>query len=111
MASVTARPGLEYINPDRGGFDFWLQSHQNSHREASAATASFLPILDPFAVAEPEARGRWLLDHQKAHNAVNLYLGISGADLSELDWNNRAEVEAWVELNFLEHSQWSNAFP
>ena len=74
-------------------------------------TDTFVPILDPFDVKNEVARQGWLKDHARAHSEVNQYLKISGSDLTELDWANRREVDAWVDLNFLEHEQWGNLLP
>lgn len=105
---VRASPSLGYLGEGFGAFEFWLRSHQTAHQQAAQATNTFLPILDPFNVQEPIAREGWLKDHARAHDEVNQYLKIAGSDLTELDWSNPREVQAWVDLNFLEHEQWGN---
>jgi hypothetical protein len=105
---VTASPSLVSIGEGFGGLEFWLRAHQTAHQQAAEATNTFLPILDPFDVQSEEAREGWLKDHARAHDEVNQYLKIAGSDLTELNWSNRREVQAWVDLNFLEHEQWGN---
>ena len=108
---VRASPSLTSISPGFGGLAFWLRAHQDAHRGAAQATNTFLPVIDPFDVNNETARETWLADHARAHNEVNAYLKIAGADLTELNWNNPAEVQAWVDLNFLEHEQWASSLP
>lgn len=60
-------------------------------------------ILDPISLSDPK---QFLLDHQLSHNAINAALGTQGNDLQDLDFNNHAEVRAWVELDFTEHQTW-----
>ena len=109
--SVPASPSLTSISPGFGGLQFWLRAHQQAHRQAALATNTFLPIIDPFDESNATAREAWLADHARAHNEVNAYLKIAGADLTELNWENPGEVQAWVDLNFLEHQQWANSLP
>lgn len=108
---VSASPSLEGPSEGFGGFEFWLRAHQLAHNQAAGASKTFFPILDPFDFSSREARLTWLKDHAQAHNEVNAYLRIAGADLTELDWENEAQVNAWMDLNFLEHEQWSNSLP
>lgn len=109
--AVRASPSLTSIGEGFGAFEFWLRSHQTAHQQAARATKTFLPILDPFDVQSKEARESWLKDHARAHDEVNRYLKIAGSDLTELDWSNSREVQAWVDLNYLEHEQWGNLLP
>ena len=108
---VRASPSLMNISEGFGAFESWLRAHQSAHNDAARATNTFLPILDPFDLQSQEAREGWLKDHARAHNEVNLYLKIAGADLTELDWENKREIQAWVDLNRLEHEQWGNLLP
>ena len=108
---VRASPSLTNISEGFGAFESWLRAHQSSHSDAARATSTFLPILDPFDLQNEEAREVWLADHARAHDEVNAYLNIAGSDLTELDWSNPREVQAWVDLNFLEHQQWGNLLP
>ena len=109
--SVRASPSLQGIGDGLGAFESWLRSHQTAHQQAALATNTFLPILDPFNLESQVAREGWLKDHARAHDEVNAYLNIAGSDLTELNWDNPREVQAWVDLNFLEHQQWGNLLP
>jgi hypothetical protein len=108
---VPASPSLQYIGEGFGGLEFWLRAHQQAHLQAAQATNTFLPVLDPFDASNPVAREGWLADHARAHNEVNAYLRIAGADLTELNWDDPREVQAWVDLNWTEHSNWSAYLP
>ena len=81
-------------------------SHQNSHNKVARATNTQFVIVDPFNIKDAGAREVFLIDHQRAHDAVNLALNNSGPDLSDLDWNDPEAVKAWVELNWIDHTGW-----
>ena len=48
--------------------------------------------------------GTWLENNQQAHNDFNAALGTQGADLTEVNFDNANEREAWVWLEHQEHS-------
>ncbi len=57
-------------------------------------------VLDPipsFDIAN------WLRRHQDIHLRQNAVLGIAGSDLTDVDFQNKAQLEAWVQLHFVEH--------
>lgn len=59
-------------------------------------------ILDPIAQFD---RDNWLRRHQTVHNDMNEILGIAGNDLSDVDFKNVKELQAWVNLHAQEHIQ------
>lgn len=106
---ASSSPSLIAIPQGFNGFAFWLRAHQSAHDYAASKSSTVRVILDPFNIQDPFAREAWLRDHQRSHDAINNYLKVSGPDLTELNWNNAAEVQAWVDLNFLDHQQWLTA--
>lgn len=58
--------------------------------------------LDPFDPADMEG---WLNQHQAMHTAQNGILGISGFDLSSVDWNDEDALSAWIANHAVEHTQ------
>ena len=46
--------------------------------------------------------GTWLENNQQAHNDFNQVLGLQGHDIEFVDFNNRAQLEAWVALAYME---------
>jgi hypothetical protein len=59
-------------------------------------------VLDPIAGFD---RDNWLRRHQTAHNDMNEVLGIAGNDLSDVDFKNPKELQAWINLHAQEHLQ------
>ena len=106
---VRASPSLQVLGEGFGAWESWLRTHQNDHKQAALASKTTLPILDPVDMEDAESRAKWLEAHAQAHDDVNAYLRIAGADLTELDWDNPRQVSAWIDLNYLEHQQWSNS--
>jgi hypothetical protein len=62
--------------------------------------------LDPIPLAN---RTFWLEIHQAAHDDFNGALGFAGNDLSDVDFNNKDQVEVWIRLHAIEHLAASNA--
>jgi len=58
-------------------------------------------ILDPINPGDPS----WLYLHQAIHAAQNSVLGIAGNDLSDVDFNNPAQLASWIYLHANEHLQ------
>jgi hypothetical protein len=97
---------LLYPPPTPNGWQEWV--YQNlTHHEAiiSAARQSrnaglILYQIYPFNSEDPEG---WLLQHQSQHNDMNGLFGVNGSDLSTLDFSNKRDVDAWLQLHFYEH--------
>ncbi len=62
-------------------------------------------VLDPL---DPNNPGGWANQHQAMHNQVNLVLGTSGFDLTQIDWKDEANLAGWIQSNSLEHRQWAD---
>ena len=54
-------------------------------------------VLFPFTPSNA-----WLTNNAAAHSEFNSVLGLQGHDLEELDFNNKDEVAAWVDLAYKE---------
>lgn len=65
-------------------------------------------ILDPFDPSNERAIDQWAYNHQLMHQAQNQALGISGFDLSSVNWQDEKQRAAWIQLNANEHLQASN---
>lgn len=64
-------------------------------------------LLDPIP-DQPLGMESWLQTHQQAHNDINGVLGVKGNDISDVEFNNEAQVLAWTWLHATEHYQWAN---
>ena len=89
----------------------WSFAHMAHHRDISARIYLLakiaLPeyILDP---VDPNDPGDWEYQHQIMHDNQNQLLGITGQDLTGVDWKDQRLLAAWIQLNFNEHLQASN---
>ena len=57
-------------------------------------------VLDP--IPTNDVKG-WLWSHQLTHNDMNGALGIAGADLTDVDFRDKAQFSEWMRLHFNEH--------
>lgn len=100
--------GLYNVPSDDAELKQWATLHQMHHRDINAAiyrlTKIALPeyILDPIDVNDT---GNWEDNHQNMHQLQDFLLGITGYDLSEVDWKNKNITAGWIYLNALEHKQ------
>ncbi len=89
----------------------WSFAHMAHHRDINLAiynlTKIALPeyILDPL---DPNETGQWEHQHQLMHDNQNQILGITGQDLTGIDWKDEKLLAAWVFLNANEHVQASD---
>lgn len=63
-------------------------------------------LLDPM---DRENMGMWLYNHQESHNQINSFLGTSGYNLLDLDWDDPDQFALWLKLNGDEHTRISAA--
>jgi hypothetical protein len=86
----------------------WSFAHMAHHRDINRRLYELVAVslpeysLDPI---DPANVGQWEYQHQQMHNAQNQLLGISGFDLSEVDWKDQNLLAGWVWLNAVEHTQ------
>jgi hypothetical protein len=59
-------------------------------------------VIDPMSEVDMQ---NWLRRHQNYHNDMVDALGISGSDLSSVDWKDKNQRDAWIRLHFVEHYQ------
>lgn len=93
------------------GFSFANADH---HTLVTQAINETLPqqraltfyVLDPISELDLQ---NWLRRHQQSHTDINSALGIQGSDLTDVDFRNQEEREAWSELHWSEHQQWQAA--
>lgn len=89
----------------------WATVHATHHRDINRAiyqiTGLNLPefVLDPI---DPDNTSVWEDQHQVMHNNQDEILGISGFDLSEVDFKDEEFLTGWITLNANEHFQASN---
>ncbi len=90
---------------------FWAFAHMAHHRDIAARIYLLVKIALPEYILDPiniEDSGTWEYQHQLMHDNQNEILGITGQDLTGIDWKNKNELSAWIFLNSNEHVQASN---
>ena len=89
---------------DAGWREYWFQHYQD-HLDIVQKLQSLGIPLTVYAIYPWFDPGKdTILElHQQYHDDMNLALGTSGSDLSELDFKKPNEVESWAWLNYLEH--------
>jgi hypothetical protein len=89
----------------------WSFSHMAHHRDINqkiyVLTKVAVPeyLLDPI---DPNDTGAWEYNHQIMHDTQNLLLGITGQDLTGLNWKDQNLLAAWIWINGSEHYQASS---
>ncbi len=92
----------------------WLFVHAAHHQDIVSQIYNdfnfVMPqyLLDPFDPSDKASTRIWAYQHQTMHSIQNGILGINGFDLLDVNWQDKDEVEAWIELNADEHLQASN---
>lgn len=91
--------------------DDWSFDHMVHHRDVNdqifLATGIRIDeyVLDP---VDPHDLGQWEYQHQAMHQAVNAVLGISGFDLSDVDFLHTDKLAGFIIQNAVEHRQWAD---
>lgn len=98
-------PHVLYPAPTPEGFDGWFfDNHQQHVAINQAAMAKNIKIgsylIYPASLANVSD---FLQQHQRWHNDMNSALGIAGNDLSEVDFSNDRQKDAWMFLHYQEH--------
>ena len=92
---------------DPGTLAEFSSVHQFDHFEISRGlfeklnVTAEVPPLDPIPVRFDLFT--WLMNHQFVHNQANGYLGLSGFDLTGVDFTQREQFLIWTRYNALEH--------
>jgi hypothetical protein len=68
-----------------------------------------IPPIDPIPVEFQLDMLTWLMNHQFLHNQANGLLGLSGFDLTSVDFRNREQLLIWTRYNALEHYNMTQA--
>ena len=91
-------------NPDE--MSVWSFAHQAHHRDIARVIFETQAVrldefvLDPF---DPKQEEGWLATHQIMHDQMNQVLGISGFVLSNVDWDDPAQLATWLNHHGNEH--------
>lgn len=64
-----------------------------------------IPLLD-IRTLDPQNPGVWALGHQSLHNATNAVFRLAGSDFSQIDFQDRQQLDNVKRLHAEEHRQW-----
>lgn len=99
------------IPEDEAGLGVFSFHNQDMHRQivlAIEATMNVtLPLypIDPIPLSDLAA---WADTHQAMHADFTRVLGIVGSDFSSVDFNDPAQLSAFIFLHAAEHTQAAN---
>jgi hypothetical protein len=86
----------------------WSFAHADHHRNVIAYIRRTQNVLLPEYILDPVDTGPnsgWGDQHQVMHNNNDAILGISGYDISEVDWHSPDQLSGWIWLHFQLHYQ------
>jgi hypothetical protein len=99
------------VPTDQKELDDWTFAHMVHHRDINDQIYQNFGIhIDEYALdpVDPHGPGSWEDQHQAMHLAVNTVLGVSGLDLTGVDWLNPQVLSGWILSNSVEHREWSD---
>ena len=100
-------PLLYNIPKSQNDWNVWSLSHSASHKKIIQAIRAQKNValsqyqLDPIQFS---AFDIFLNNNQQAHNQMLSALGISGADLQDVDVTQPNQLSAWIFLHGKEHA-------
>ncbi|MDE2098055.1 MAG: hypothetical protein KGL39_12450 [Patescibacteria group bacterium] len=106
----------QFIPGDERGFGLWRSQHYYEHVQFNLlardlASPAAIPEFDILSwVDAPAPRRLWLIGHYDMHQVLRQTTGVSGIDLSEVDWDNPMQVFVWLENHAAEHDLMRQAF-
>jgi len=86
----------------------WAFAHASHHRDIIKAIFEQYRTSLPEYVLEPlplRDMSTWVYQHQQMHNDMNQITGISGYNLSNVDWQNIESRSGWIFSNAAEHTR------
>ncbi len=89
----------------------WAFTHMAHHRDINRTIYELIKVALPEYILDPvnpDNSGEWEYQHQLMHDAQNALLGITGQDLTGIDWKDQRLLTAWIYLNSSEHYQAAN---
>jgi hypothetical protein len=103
----------DYFAPgDDIGHGIWLNKHALEHIQfvqlgLSQSPPVFINDYDMFAWDKKDkyAQKIWLEVHETVHAQLRATTGVSGLDLSEVDFDNRGDMLEWLDAHAQEHAQ------
>lgn len=95
-----------YPSPTESGWEEWSFANYEHHLAIEEGLLQVLGIVaTPFRIWPVNgAQFRdWQEQHQQSHTLFNRALGITGRDLTDLDFTDRSKADAWYFEHFIQH--------
>ena len=95
-----------YPAPTPQGFTEWVFSHYVHHQAIISAvqqTKGIHLVLYDIYPFNDRNLDNWLQQHQSQHTDMTSVFGINGVDLTNLDFKDRRQLDAWMDLHYREH--------
>jgi hypothetical protein len=84
----------------------WSFDHRDSHDRIRAAILKQNGVnlsdyqIDPI---NPNSTTDFLQNNSQLHGDMNGVLGLQSADLQDVDLGDQKQLQAWIQLHYLEH--------
>lgn len=104
LATLLTPPDIN----NSGSLSEFSFSNQDEHRKialAVQAQKNLQLVIYPLDPIEPYGIEQWFQLHQQAHNDMSNALNIANFDISEVDFKNRDQLQAWLWLHFTMHQE------
>lgn len=102
-------PLLFNVPHDVGGWLEWGSIHQFDHFATSAGIFARLGQIVAVFPLDPVPLNQgivaWSRAHQAVHSEENALLGITGSDLTGVDFRQPERLRIWIELHAREHME------
>jgi hypothetical protein len=96
----------------RQDWDIWSFAHRDQHdvmrRAVMMQDNIDLPDYQLYPI-DLDILQFFLNQNQQAHDDMNAVLGTASTNLLQSDFNNPAQLQAWMYLHQREHENWANA--
>jgi len=94
-----------YPAPAQDGMEQWLLNNYAHHRAINAGASGRGLNIGSYLIypVRQENMRDFLEQHQRWHTDMCTALGITGNDLSDVDFNNDQQKDAWMFLHYQEH--------
>ena len=94
---------------DPAGFSIWLMQHYLEHAQfvqifQQQTTPIFIPDYN-FALWDDDKNvvGSWLQAHQRTHQSLRDFTGVSGINLADVDLTQDDQWYTWMDDHAAEH--------
>lgn len=85
----------------------WSFAHSSHHRDIIKAVFEQYGVSLPEYALDPiptQDLSTWIYQHQQMHNDMNQIVGVSGYNLSNVNWKNIESRSGWIFSNANEHT-------